>query len=378
MLPLFLSLIAQAASAPPPPAPPPAPPVVTMVAARAHLIDFVPGEIRCGSRAVSPIASVRPFTVGATLGTDPVAPVDIAFSIDADGRPTGVAQLPRPAGRFAYLDASDLEVVTTLLRFVSGGPIAGCRVTFSPRETAVAEASIERLAPFIALNSPGLALIRRDALARLRMADCGGQRPPRFLLRGYPDLARVRPRRGEPDVSIIAYDIDAQGVPVRLRPLAGTGNVELDASAIDAFAKSRFVPGGARLRCTAPAIRWPAPSDAPSAPPVASFRPKDATCPQTIVWERAPTPSYPTAYRRRAVEGWAIIGFDIAPWGATGNVRVLASAPSVSLGEPARRSVASARAATSTTGARGCVTRVLFRMAADDGAASDGEPPAPF
>ena len=34
----------------------------------------------------------------------------------------------------------------------------------------------------------------------------------------------------------------------------------------------------------------------------------------------------------RAIEGWAVIAFDVAPWGGTGNVRVVASEPAADFG----------------------------------------------
>jgi len=49
-----------------------------------------------------------------------------------------------------------------------------------------------------------------------------------------------------------------------------------------------------------------------------------------------PLMPFPSRFRRRAIEGWSEIGFDVAPWRATGNVRVLASTPAAS-GEVERK-----------------------------------------
>ena len=97
-------------------------------------------------------------------------------------------------------------------------------------------------------------------------------------------------------------------------------------------------------------------------PEEASFRPADATCPAQAEWAVSPTLTYPDNFRRRGIEGWAMIGYDVAPWGATGNVRVLATQPSDEFGAQAMRIITTAKRVPSATGYTGCVDRVSFKM----------------
>jgi outer membrane biosynthesis protein TonB len=62
-----------------------------------------------------------------------------------------------------------------------------------------------------------------------------------------------------------------------------------------------------------------------------------------------------------------VVRYDVAPWGGTGNIEVLASEPADAFGEAAKRVIAGATRPPSTTGATGCVDRVRFKMATPDG-----------
>ena len=97
-------------------------------------------------------------------------------------------------------------------------------------------------------------------------------------------------------------------------------------------------------------------------PDADAFRPQGATCGDDRAWDRKPALIYPAAYRRRAVEGWAVLTYDIAPWGEIGNVKVAAAQPAADFGTQAQRMLLSARAAASPQGWTGCVERVRFQM----------------
>ncbi|PKP91061.1 MAG: hypothetical protein CVT77_13320 [Alphaproteobacteria bacterium HGW-Alphaproteobacteria-16] len=97
-------------------------------------------------------------------------------------------------------------------------------------------------------------------------------------------------------------------------------------------------------------------------------RHRHATCVRSMhlcragAWQRPPASSYPAAFRRRAIEGWAIVSFDLAPWGATGNFKVLVSEPADTFGQQAQQNLARAHAYPSSSGAKGCVVKIVFRM----------------
>ncbi|HEX8216285.1 MAG TPA: TonB family protein, partial [Allosphingosinicella sp.] len=126
---------------------------------------------------------------------------------------------------------------------------------------------------------------------------------------------------------------------------------------------------GVRKGCTyAFHRRQTEPLRAPPPPEEAAFRPADATCPsERPAWAHMPPLVFPEEFRRRAIEGWAVLRYDVAPWGATGNVSVLASEPAAAFGEQAVRIVSGARRAAGTQGYTGCVTRVIFILPPGDG-----------
>ena len=71
---------------------------------------------------------------------------------------------------------------------------------------------------------------------------------------------------------------------------------------------------------------------------------------------------YPPAYGARKVPGWAILRFDVAPWGLVGNIEVLASQPSDAFGVAARCLVANARPSPPASGYRGCLIPVIYAI----------------
>ena len=86
--------------------------------------------------------------------------------------------------------------------------------------------------------------------------------------------------------------------------------------------------------------------------------------------------NFPEPFRRRPFEGWAVVRYDVAPWGATGNIEVLASEPAAAFGEQAKRVIASATKAPLSSGMAGCVDRVLFRL--PEGTGTKADEPAPI
>jgi TonB family protein len=155
------------------------------------------------------------------------------------------------------------------------------------------------------------------------------------------------------------FDIDRHGRPIHVRTLAGSGAVALDAASRAATTRSRLAPG-AHHGCLWPYWKAAATLPAPPVPEEDSVRPQDATCPREHGWARAPVLRYPEPYRRRSIEGWAMVTYDVAPWGETGNVKVLASEPTAEFGEAAKAMIRAATLPTSRAGYVGCVDRVRY------------------
>lgn len=71
-----------------------------------------------------------------------------------------------------------------------------------------------------------------------------------------------------------------------------------------------------------------------------------------------------------------MIAFDVAPWGQTGNVRVLAAEPAAEFGDAAQQIIRGAVKPPSPTGYTGCVERVRYIIR--DGGTAEPPPPPPF
>ena len=70
----------------------------------------------------------------------------------------------------------------------------------------------------------------------------------------------------------------------------------------------------------------------------------------------------PEPFRRRAVEGFARLSYDVAPWGGLGNIHVLTSEPAAAFGEEVKAVLLAAHAPVSSTGAHGCIQPVRFQL----------------
>ncbi len=367
---LTLLAAAAAAQAGAPPAPPPPP------AYRPHLIDYDAGEARCGGRVVPALVRVAPFTQASLVGPSAPRSIEMRFTLDADGRPLGISpsEFTISSG-YSFVPDADLTPAFSLWRFAGGRAGVACTMTFTPRTRPIADAPDADILRVSALRGWSGAT-QRAVFDRIRQIDCGGARRPQALLRAYPDRARLPRQAGSPSYAVVGFDIDADGVPAQVAIVTSSGNAAFDRAAIDAAERGRYPGGQPRQRCTIPMLLGPTPVAAPPSPDTASFRPEGANCPDKIDWVQPFAKNYPDAFRRRSIEGWAVIGFDLAPWGTPGEIKILASEPAEAFGQQARRIIQSARAKPSASGARGCVTKIHFRMPAVEGADDDDAPAA--
>ena len=164
---------------------------------------------------------------------------------------------------------------------------------------------------------------------------------------------------------MVAFDINGSGKPVRLTTYGTTGNVALDKAAIKAVTQSRFAKG-VRQKCLYPYWRRGGTLAAPESKELAAYRKEDSNCLNTVEWKYQPALVYPEAFRRRDIEGWAVIAFDLAPWGAVGNVKVVAAEPAAEFGEAARQIVLGSSTAPSAQGYSNCVVKVRYAMRNQD------------
>lgn len=341
------------AAAMPPDIPPP-PPLVDAGSSGPALIAWQAARITCSDGDL-PAAAVAPLPQSGWSEMRLVE-TQYRFSVDGTGRPLDIRR-PEAASFVQFTD--DLAPALAASRFAQGAPRHDCRVTFKAVVTPLADVS-PRDAMALAMTgaAPRKAVWDRFLPAGTTCTDPG----PAPLLRAFPDFARIPSLPGQRSWSMVGFDISASGKPLAPHLIGASGNAALDSAARDAVARSRFVKK-ARTGCLYYYWRDAATLTAPVMPDPADMRPKDANCPEQLHWLGQPNLQYPANYRRRAVEGWAVVAFDTAPWGETGNFSVLAAQPSADFGQAAINTLRPARLAGSNTGHVGCVERVRFEMA---------------
>jgi TonB family protein len=362
---------------PPPPlpgAPPPPPPPIVFIPPTApgpmaeykpQLVDVVPGQVKCGDEIVAPVAIERPFPVltNGPVGA-PAPAVAFAFRIDETGRPLGIAQERDPAitGLRLYYNIGDVAPAFAASRFQAGKARRDCRISFEPHlypVTAVPAWLAHRY--FVAPHTRQPADQELFRAMHAPNTNCIMEGTPKVRSRAFPDFEKIPQARATWAYAMTTFDIDAAGKPVNVRIASSDGNATLDRVSIEASRQSRYAPE-ARHGCTYPYFRMPVePLEAPKPPERASFIPADAKCNMAEgKWAFMPPLTFPGGFLNRHIEGWALIGYDVAPWGATGNLHVLAAEPAAAFGDQAMNIVRSARQEAAQTGMTGCVTLVRF------------------
>ncbi len=299
------------------------------------LLTWTPGDVRCdqgdatGHALRRPLAQLYwapppPSAPGSSPGPVP-RPGVLRFDIDDTGRPLSIRGEGQPA---PY--APDLAPALAASRFAAGGKRTGCTITYTPRVTPLDQAPVADLIAYTL--SPESGPLPQEGWARTRReGNCDTRPVPQPLLRALPDFRKLPATPGVKDWSMVDYEIDAEGQPRHATVTHGTGNKALDQAAITAVEQSRFT-AGARTGCRYPYWMAPATIAAPPAPAPGDLTPAGASCARPYPYATAPRLTYPVAYNRRQVEGWAILSFDVAPWGDIGNVKVLAAQPSEDFG----------------------------------------------
>ena len=334
---------------------PPAPPVIFAPPTQ-RLQRWMPGDARCGD-TILPSAQIRRPYVALQWGTTTAAPRVYRFRIDATGRPYSISIDPLTS------DGSTGDIAPSLAasRFAVTRALGDCQVTYTADPMSLDEAPVGDLISY-SLN-PVSGRLPEAAWARIRPvgADCAKAPRPQWLRSVLPDYLKLPGEPGARHWTLLAYDLDTSGRPRGITVVTGTQSRALDRAATVALSDSRQTQGP-RQGCLQPFVRYATRLAAPTDVDLESFRPAGATCPRETPWGTRPVLSYPDTWRKRAIEGWAIVTFDVAPWGGIGNTKAVAAEPSGEFGAAATRIIGTATIATSSTGYTGCVERVRFVM----------------
>lgn len=305
-------------------------------------------------------------------------PVTVGFSIGADGRAVDLrvieggyvegtfeASFDPEAKTMRFNTRNVLESMTLrdlmpslrASRFAPDAPQSGCTVVYTPRYQDAAEIGSDTLAAIAAVPGFRITAAQRDQLGG---GDCNTVGWPAPLLRAYPDWRLITPQEGARKWGWIRFDIDEQGVPTNLGLIASTGDKDLNAEGLRAVRDSRMADGP-RTACVTAWWRDPGTIPAPPAPEDSDF-PDYRNCDALRTWDRKPRLTFPPAYNLRAIEGWAMLGFDIDPEGAITNVSVLAAQPSEEFGTAGAAVLQSGKFLPSEETHTRCIERVRFVM----------------
>ncbi|MBI1682680.1 TonB family protein [Caulobacter hibisci] len=327
-----------------------------------------PSVASCDGRKVGVVASA-PFapevsTAYLPAGSAPDTPARgdrpvsaVTFGIDAKGAPTDL----KPA---SDAPASD-EVIAGVARwrFMPGQPVGGCRIEVSQTYTLQAKATTATLLEVVARR-------KREPLTGVRAAisergDCG--RAPRRIpaLTSHPDLRSFEGRDFAAPWAGVLYDIDADGEVRNVRIATQGGDPVLADLAAASIAESRFHPGRPVTGCYGAFSVRPKTAEATAkAYPKALAVPTERDCSgvRSAALNLSVERSYPRNFARQAVEGWALLQFDITPEGRVGPVEIVAAQPAATFGYAARLALQGARPDPSIWGRTGCLVPVTFAM----------------
>lgn len=284
------------------------------------------------------------------------------FSVDADGHVIDLKRKmdTRPSLTGWGLDEQSAIVATW--RFAPGAAAKDCAVDLAPRYIPIAEASPARLFEALAADPRAPSPVLRKAITAAA-GDCDMRRRPQTIV--YPDLRAFDDKSVDPAWAGLSFDIDASGAVRDVKVVAQHGEPAFADAAASAVAEARYFPGPARKGCSVAFRAMPKATEAPSRPSGESFeRPQDA-CEVTQAQLNIPQAKpYPPAFGKRRVAGWAILRFDVAPWGQVGAIEVLAAQPSEVFGNYARNLLQGARPNPPPTGYRGCVVPIVYALPA--------------
>ena len=331
-----------------------------------ELLVWVPGAVRCAGDTVIAQPMQQPLTALSWAGSSTLSSLSYEFAIDAAGRTTDIRAV---TGGQAAPYSDDIAPSLAATRFAIGSPRSRCSVIYMLRRTPLAEAPLSDLVAYTIIPRSGP--LPQAGWDRIKsFGDCSRRPAAEPLVRVFPNFRRLPATPGVQDWSLVGYDINTDGRPTNVTSLFGTGNGALDAASVEAISESRF-SGAAQVGCSYPYWRAPATLAAPSEPSADAFRSPTATCPVDPSYAEPAGDRYPPAYRRRAIEGWAVLTFDAAPWGDVGNIKVVAAQPAEDFGTAATQALRAAKLAPGN-GVTGCIEVIHFRIA--DAGANSGEP----
>lgn len=342
---------------------PSTPPIVTVHspdverAGGLHLARWEAGEIMC-SGGISFPGTVIKATIPTRMSYRQTVsePATFGFTLGSDGRALsiGLAEQGRRASRMA-----DIAPAIASSTFPALETQQQCTVTFTETAVPFDEAELRDLVMLRAHNRN--ARIPSETWARFAPGDCRVSPRPRALTRSYPDFRTLPRRAGERHWVFLSYDTDAQGHTINTAIRGSSESAALNDEGLRAVQQSQYTNGN-RTGCVR--YFWTGAGDveAPSSPPLDSYGTEPDGCDAEAKWAKEPRLTYPNNFRRRAIDGWVVLRYDVAPWGEVGNIEVLEAQPADAFGTAAQKMLSTGRYVEQDAGLKGCITRVMYRL----------------
>jgi TonB family protein len=339
-----------------------------------QVLTWQASEVTCaGGARVAPAQFVspdpQPLVTRMAIAPEQVA---IGFALDAEGRPRDITAAIPPRFR---LQMRDFMPSLRASRFLVDGPRTGCTISYTPVIQSIAEAPLEKLAQ---LGVAQRMRMGKEVWDRLSPGNCYDTPRLAPLSRSYPDFRKLTRREGTRNWTFVTYDVGSDGVPANVATAFTSGYGALDDEARAAVAAGRYA-GGPRTACLQ--AWWTGTETIPAPPiPPASETQGNPACEIKDRWAKEPRLVFPPNYQQRAIEGWAILRYDVAPWGEIGEIKVVDAQPSSEFGEAAMGVIRNARFKPIESGLTGCIDRVIFRIRAqpDNGESDSPTLQTPF
>ena len=324
-----------------------------------RLVSWQPSDVICAGAVVAPLRMEIPATVVVrSVDPAPMAQPIYHFRIDVFGRPLSIRP-ESPLADDGPVSSDDFEPALAGSRFPTAQSRTECTVHYMPRQSPIRTASIGQLA---AVPPDGDLTFDEFTEALRRPGDTCATRPaPRNVT--YPPIDTLPDISGHVGRVLVRFDVDANGATTGVELLYNNGTAELASMVLQATRESRFAPA-ARHGCVA-GFRVPVrqPLAPPPAPSHDLFLDPKHRCPsnasQLVHVEDVP---FPEPFRRRNIEGWAEMRFDIAADGTIENLETVRAEPAAAFGEQAKIVLIAGHGDPTPNGYVGCVTRIRFKL----------------
>ena len=349
---------------------------------------YAAGPVSCSGQVVMPELRVDPVPDGLVVPSPSpaaeqpsLAAASLSFDIAADGRPVSIRRLPPFPPLYGMAMADDVEPALAAWRFAAGAPRRHCSIAVEVRDVPVEQAEAQLL--YLYLSTRGSNLFRYapsevydSALARIRPVGATCPRQPGARIWVWPDFDKIAAPAGTIAWDYFGFDVDSRGKALRLRLLGSSGNADLDRRAVAALRQSVFTRPA--TGCTYNFFRGPATRTPPPPGPesMAAYRAEAATCDRPPApapasseggWSQMAPLEFPENFARRGLQGWAVVRYDVAPWGQTGNVRVVESQPASGFGEAAKSIVQRSTRKPGPYGYTNCLETIRFKLPPREG-----------